>query len=633
VSKTFVTVALLGTVSLNAGCSSDHPAAVEENTADTSDAGDTDVGDTNVTDGGADGRGDSGTALAARACDDDLKALDLGAGATVTLVKAFKKGDGLSLLSVPPAGAPKASADVCLVKILVGPGNPGPTGAPSTSSGIGIEVWLPAPANWNERYQAVGGGGYEGGPSVTSLTAIGSLLPPHDPVTPAMAGFVASITDAGHSGDGQGSFAMNPDGTFNETLFRDFAERSQHEMSLKTKALIKAFYGKDAKYSYWAGCSDGGRQGLMEVQRHPEDFDGVLAAAPAINFDRVTVTDLWPQIVMQQELGGPIERAKLAAVTAAANAACGTALTGQGDGYISDPFACRYDPTADVSLLCVSAGGTNATSACLTNADATAVNKIWYGPTSDGTAPAPSADNGQGPVAGLAPNQLWFEVTRGTLLAGHIYWDGQAGQKPFTVATDSVALALGDSSYAQANFVNATGIGQNKWRTIGYTGATSFAEVFAAARKRLGEIGSTSNPDIGAFSSRGGKLLMWHGTSDSLVPPQGSINYYEAVSASLGGYAEAQKFARFYLAPGIDHCMLAGVPGTNPPVPGGRVDNPNAAMIDVLQKWVENGEAPDQIVATSAAGVTPVRKRPWCLYPKKLKYVSGDVNTGDFTCE
>jgi feruloyl esterase len=336
---------------------------------------------------------------------------------------------------------------------------------------------------------------------------------------------------------------------------------------------------------------------------------------------------------MQQELGGPIARAKLAAVTAAANAACSIALTGQPDGYISDPSACRYDPTTDTSLLCVSAGGTDATSSCLTMDEASAVNKIWYGPTADGTVRPPATDNGQSPVGALGPNQLWFGLGRGTLLAGHIYWDGLAGQIPSTIATDSVALALGNAAFAQPNFVNATGNGQNQWRTIGYTGSTSFAEVFAASQQRLGDLSSTSNPDITAFRNRGGKLLMWHGTADSLIFPQGSINYYEAVAASAGGYAEAQKFARFYLAPGIDHCMLAGVSRTNPPAPGGRVDNPNAALIEVLQGWVENGEAPDQIAATSAAGVTPVRKRPWCLYPKKLKYVGGDLNTGNFTCD
>ena len=146
---------------------------------------------------------------------------------------------------------------------------------------------MPAPANWNERYQAFGGGGMAGGPDITSLSAIGLTGLHPEAVSAAMDGFVVSITDAGHSVDqSQGAFAVNPDGSFNETLFRDFAERAAHEMALKTKALARAFYGKEAKFSYWNGCSTGGRQGLKEVQRHPEDFDGVLAGAPAINLDK-----------------------------------------------------------------------------------------------------------------------------------------------------------------------------------------------------------------------------------------------------------------------------------------------------------------------------------------------------------
>src|SRR5205814_7579347 len=106
--------------------------------------------------------------------------------------------------------------------------------------------------------------------------------------------------------------------------------------------------------------------------------------------------------------------------------------------------------------------------------------------------------------------------------------------------------------------------------------------------------------------------------------PQGSINYYEAVSAGLGGYTAAQKVARFYLAPGIDHCGY-GVTDSKAPVPGG-LEYPNDGLLELLQRWVENGQAPDQIAAVSAPSVTPKRTRPWCLYPKKLKYVSGDVN-------
>jgi hypothetical protein len=566
------------------------------------------------------------------ACDEQLKALDLGPNATVTLVKSFPAGAVLSLTSPAAADAPVSPFELCLVKLTVGPGNPGPAGAPSTSSGIGLEIWLPTHANWNERYQAFGNGGFAGGPELKSLTAIAALRPGPSPLFAAGQGFVTSINDGGHSGI-EGSFALNPDGSFNTASFDDFIERASHEMALKTKALIHAFYGRDPKYNYWNGCSEGGREGLMEVQRYPEDFDGVLAGAPAIYFDRLNMAGLWPQVVMQVDLGGPMAPAKLAAVTAAANAACSKALTGQPDGYISDPDACRYDPTTDGAVLCTSAGGTNTSDSCLTVVEAKAVNKIWYGPTSDGKVPAPATDNGRGALAALGPTQLWFGPGRGTLLAGHVIWDGVAGQHPGLVATDTLALALGDPTFAQPNFLNATGSGQDKWQTIGYAGTSSFASVFNASQARLGPASETANPNLGAFAGRGGRLLMWHGTSDSLIPSSGSVHYYEALAQYAGGYANAQQFARLYLGPGIDHCGIAGVvPVTNAPSPDTQGDA-GPGLFDVLKTWLEDKQAPDQIAARSEPGVTPVRIRPWCAYPKKLKYLSGDVNTGNFSCE
>jgi feruloyl esterase len=191
---------------------------------------------------------------------------------------------------------------------------------------------------------------------------------------------------------------------------------------------------------------------------------------------------------------------------------------------------------------------------------------------------------------------------------------------------------LGDASFAQPNFMNATGNGQNGWRDIGYTGSNAFADVIAAAQARLGALIETADPDLSAFAARGGKLLMWHGTSDSLIPPQGSVRYYEAVAQAAGGFDQAQQFARFYLAPGFDHCFLAGVPGTTPPAPGSDGD-PGSGLAEALTKWVEENQEPEELAARSEPGATPVRMRPWCRYPKKLTYVSGDVNTGNFNCE
>src|SRR5262245_62534995 len=164
-------------------------------------------------------------------------------------------------------------------------------------------------STWNERYRGEGGGGYAGSISYGGLA------------TGIRAGYATASTDTGHVGS-SGAFALNPDGTLNDGLIHDFAERSLHELVLKAKALINAFYGSAPKYSYWNGCSTGGRQGLMAVQRFPEEYDGLVIAAPAINWERFIPSELWPQIVMREEVGGPISAAKLNAVTNAAVAAC-----------------------------------------------------------------------------------------------------------------------------------------------------------------------------------------------------------------------------------------------------------------------------------------------------------------------
>jgi feruloyl esterase len=575
--------------------------------------------------------GSGGAPAALPDCDEDLKSLELGPDTTITLVHAFSAGSALVLTTPVPDDPPITPVDLCVVKLNIGPGNAGPSSAPSTSAGIGVEIWLPTRERWNGRYQALGNGGLAGGSDVSSLTALGAMRPgPNAAFEAGDRGYVTSINDGGHT-NFDGSFAMLPDGTLNEVLLADFADRATHEMAQSTKALIEKFYGKAPEFSYFNGCSEGGREGLMEVQRHPTDFDGLLVGAPALHFDRLNVSALWPQVVMRVDLGGPIAKEKLLAATAAANAACSKALTGQPDGYITDPTDCRYDPTTDTTLLCAAAGGTNATAACLTLAEAKAINKIWYGPTNDGAAPAPnpSTDNGRAPHGALATGQLWFGINRGTALVGHPIWDGQAGQEASPIGPVTAALALGDPTIAPIGFTNASGNGADHWKTLGYAG---FVAAFEAAHDPIGRMLATDDPDLSAFAARGGRLLVWHGTGDSLISPQGTVRYYEAVVAQAGGYTEAQRFARFYLGPGFDHCFMASVPGTNPPAPGEEGD-PGIGLFPKLIEWVEEGTPPDQLAARSAPDVTPVRSRPWCLYPKRLKYVSGDVNAGTFTCE
>src|SRR3954453_5064586 len=330
-----------------------------------------------------------------------------------------------------------------MFKLLVGPGYAGAVGAPSTSPGIGNEIWLPTPGNWNNRIHVAGGGGWAGG-NQTSLAALGGAggaggTTPSPSFIATVEGAVSANTDTGHSGPGGGSFAMNPDGSINTVLWNDFAQRGIHEMAVKTKEITKAYYGKKAKYVYWDGFSTGGRQGHKLAQLHPDDFDGILAGAPAFNWSKFITAELYPQIVYQRDLGGvPLTAAQLTLLGNAAPDACDV-VGGQHLGYIPDPSQCRYDPTQDASVICTANGGSNTTASCVTPTQAQAQNKIWYGQTADGSVPPPATDNG----FGITPsaNQRWYGLTRGAS-------SGLAGAAPFSVSSDQVALELQDPRIA-----------------------------------------------------------------------------------------------------------------------------------------------------------------------------------------
>ncbi len=247
----------------------------------------------------------------------------------------------------PPQSQPIANLpEFCRVSLVIKPQ-------------IVVEVWLPA--TWNERFEAVGGGGYAG---AISWPALANAL---------RNGYTTASTDTGHNAATQqgGSFALNADGTLNTQLIEDFASRSLDEMTSKSQELIKTFYGVPSKYSYWNGCSTGGRQGLMLAQHMPAAYDGILAGAPAINWDRFVPAELWPQIAMKQEAGGPIAASKLNAATNAAIAACDS-FDGVMDGVLENPRSCKFDP---VALQCPAGAASDGN--CLTAGEVGAVRKIW----------------------------------------------------------------------------------------------------------------------------------------------------------------------------------------------------------------------------------------------------------------
>jgi pimeloyl-ACP methyl ester carboxylesterase len=364
---------------------------------------------------------------------------------------------------------------------------------------VGSEVWLPT-GTYNRRFQAVGGGGFAG---VISYPAMATAL---------RAGYATASTDTGHTSTApqptrDGSFALGPDGGLNEQVIEDFAVRSLIETTRTAKSLVHSFYGQAAERSYWNGCSTGGRQGLMLAQRHPDEYDGILAGAPAINWDRFIPSELWPQVVMQQELGGPIPECKLAAATEAAVAHCDGA-DGVADGVIDDPRRCDFDVTTLV--------GQATPCGEFTDADARVVQAIWNGP--------PGA---------------WFGLSKGAPL------NSLAGAAPFPIAENYHRFWVEQNA-------------QWDWRSLDYAG---FDENFRDSRTLFHDVIGTDDPDLAPFRQSGGHLLLWHGWNDELIFPQGTIDYYERVAEAVGS-EQVSEFVRLYMAPGVEHCDSGPGPDT-----------------------------------------------------------------------
>ncbi len=505
-----------------------------------------------------------------------------GIGAT----KLAADGPKVAISSVSSATA--GAVHYCLVKVLV-------------PEAINIWVGLPTDGAWNGRWQSVGGGGYAG-----SVAAPDAAL---------SAGYAAAATDTGHAGGradlsfagADGSFGMLEPGKPNERKQIDFAYRSEHLMAVIGKQLVQAFYGQAPKYSYWNGCSTGGRQGLRMAQDYPTDYDGILAGAPAIHWDRFQAGQIWPQVVQLADNGGPIgggtrevltARAKLA--TSKAVAAC-DAADGVTDGVLTDPRTCTYRVSEDPTITfddCPTFDGT-----CLTPKEASAIDKMWQGPVacagdkSDGACAVPGVATRD--LDGPGNKRLWYGQTRGTDLVA------LGGPLPFPLATEQPKYWV----YLDPAW---------DWHALDYGNYLSF---FKDTVARVGPLMASDNPNLAAFRDHGGKLVLWHGWADQLIVPEGTIDYYEAVTRTLGGgYDDTQKFARLFMAPGVAHCA-----GGDGPQPQG--------LFQAVVDWVESGKAPDRILATKQiAGHT--QSRPLCPYPAQARWTgrgsSDDV--ANFVC-
>jgi len=386
--------------------------------------------------------------------------------------------------------------------------------------------------------------------------------------------YTTASTDCGvPDNPGDGSFALTKAGKLNWPLITDFASGGIHDMTVTGKAVTGVYYRSAPKYAYFNGCSTGGREGLMEAQRFPSDYNGIVSGAPAINWTKFIPAELWPQLVMKQA-NDFLPTCKQQAFTAAATLAC-DGLDGVTDGVIANLAACRWDAKELV--------GAATPCGMITATDAKVMDQIWQGPPQ------------------------WFGLEPGASL------DGIAG-----TVTSSDGVTSGRPFPLELSYLG-TWVQQNPnwdWTTLA---TQQFDGLFARSVAEFSPTIATDDPNLSAFRGHGGKILVWHGMSDQLIFPQGTVDYYQRVRRTMG--AGTSSFARLFLAPGAQHCAAAAGPAPTDPL---------AAVVS----WVEHGAAPNSIPAamTTPAGTTV--SRPLCAYPKVARYNgTGDPTAAtSFTC-
>ena len=448
---------------------------------------------------------------------------------------------------------------------------------PTSDSDIRFEVWLPA-SGWNGKFQGIGNGGFAG---TIGFAALADAI---------RGGYAAASTDTGHAEarNDHAEWALG-----HPEKVADFGYRAIHETATTAKAVIRAFYGEDPKRSYFSSCSNGGRQALMEAQRYPADYDGIVAGAPANYWTHLVSAGAAVVRATLAEAGSYISAAKLPAIESAALAQC-DAADGVKDGVIENPQACRFDPAV---LQCKGVE----TDACLTVPQLNALRTIYGGLKSSAGARL---------FPGLSPGG---EAERG----GWASW--VTGPEPKQSAV----------YWFSTQFFQNIVYSDPAWRFQSFDADRDTK----AADDKEAQVLNAMNPGLTAFQKRGGKLILYHGWSDAAIPPANTIDYYASVRAAMGESA-ADGFVRLYMVPGMQHCGGGAGPNVF-----GQLGVPKAdASHDIdaaVEAWVEQGRAPDKIVATKLDqnGAT-VRTRPLCPFPQVAKW-KGSGSTDDaanFSC-
>jgi feruloyl esterase len=448
----------------------------------------------------------------------------------------------------PGPGAPMTVPSMCRVAGTITPA-------------IRFEVWLPD--NYNGRFQAVGGGGLAGSISHSAM------------VTAVNDGFASASTDTGH---------RSTDSLWlgDRQRREDYGYRAIHETTLKAKAIIDMYYGSQPEFSYFNGCSTGGRQGLMEAQRFPDDYDGIVSGAPVNTFTRLHIGQLWTAHATLKKPGAALTAADLMLVTDAVMKQC-DANDGVEDGVLTDPRTCDFNPR---DLVCRGRSGDT----CLAEPKVEALEMIYGGAINPRT--------GEQIYPGLEPGS---EVAQ----PGNPGWGMiMNGRSPFAIDIP----VLGGMGFENNDW---------DWRTF------DFDQDVALINAKLAHVLDAIDPDLRDFKAQGGKLIVYHGWNDPGVMPQRTIDYYNEIIAfadratGSDGTAFTEEFMRLYMMPGMGHCR-------------GGVAPDQADFVSSLVDWVENDRAPDRIIASTRDGSVT---RPLCPHPEVAVYRRGDSNdAASFVC-
>jgi hypothetical protein len=439
---------------------------------------------------------------------------------------------------------------------------------------VAFEVNLPD--RWNQRFYMTGNGGLAG-------DTLDGASP--DRAAAVTNGFVHARTNTGHDArkEPSGSFILS-----NPQKAIDYAYRAVHVTADMAKRITREYYAKPITFSYWNSCSNGGRQGLLEAQRYPDDFDGIVANAPWVDQTGFAIGAVWNQRALTE---APVSLDKMKLVAERVMTKC-DAIDGLKDGLIDDPRACRFDPAVDVPACTAGTDGAS----CLTPAQAGTVTKIYGGPISNGKPFFPGFMYGSEAVSTAA---------NGTTTSGwaNLIIPAQPAAKAadFNLAEGVLRYLILDPPQPEYDYMKFD------------------FDRDAKLIERWSRLADAKDPDLSAFRKSGGKLIMTYGWADTVLQPMMGVTYYEAMLKKNG--AKTGEFARLFMVPGMAHCGGGIGPDRNDAV---------SAVID----WVEKGKAPDVLQASKVANGQVVRTRPLCPYPQVARYKGqGSIDdAANFSC-